>query len=284
MSIEVTNSAYLNTANDYRNNPIAIFENLGPVGGYSSSHAPTAGALVNLWNPTTCLYAEFYNPGAAAVQEIVLDLGSAQSINSIAALLPGAYTVAGIASITLGHGTTLGTYIVRTVPCGSAALNRDEPAAWYFDTVSARYILLSITIPSGKRVKVANLLAGMATVFERREFVGARPPMLNTIVDRVNTTTESGQFGGSILLTRGRELQLQQSNCTRTYFDVNTYRLFNHVIDNVPGKPTPAFYYSWRPLDFPGDTVYCWPSGAPQFTNQTPNGLIEWSLSARALF
>jgi hypothetical protein len=142
-----------------------------------------------------------------------------------------------------------------------------------FDTVEHAYWRLRI-VPFVAPPELHVLHVGQLLRVQRRIYVGHTPLVLAR-QDEVSTGfSETGHYIGRLRRAGGLATEVSLRNLTSAWYRGAFEPFVEHSI-------TGAFFFAWRPLDFPADVGYCWLAGNIAPVNQA-GGLMAVSFSVRA--
>jgi hypothetical protein len=134
--------------------------------------------------------------------------------------------------------------------------------------------LISVRVriqPNGTAPEAAVLHVGLMLRMERNIYVGHTPITLGRRTRITNGRSESGNFLGRIKTGSTAQTSITLQNLSpawyRRYFDP-------FVVAAEEG----AFFFAWRPGDYPREVGYCWLTDDPIPVNQRANGMMNVNL------
>jgi hypothetical protein len=119
--------------------------------------------------------------------------------------------------------------------------------------------------------RIAVLSVGVATVLQRRLYVGHTPISYGRQLETIGSISEGGQYLGEIVRRETRTTTVDLQNITADF-----YR--EELDPFVAQRPREAAFWAWRPGDYPNEVGYVWLRGNPQPVNQRSNGMMNITL------
>lgn len=282
--MHITNSTYLNPGFGVYNAPIIGWSNVARYNSFSaSSFILGRGEPSNLWNPDTVTgWRALVSTGS--VVTVTLDNSGTEAVDYLAFASHNLKQLGCTYSVQRSaDGSTWTALVPTTVALDSA------PVLAHFDATAQRFFRVVITVVSAgvsnQELVIGNMRVGLALVLQRRISAGHRSSLLSATADTQRLVTDTGQYAGSVTKRRWRTGEIRQQNNTADFARSYVLAFANHLIDVPPvvGQPTGAFYFGWRPADYPAEVCYAWPASELNVTND--NGqFVSWELPYRALF
>ena len=124
--------------------------------------------------------------------------------------------------------------------------------------------------------RIAVLSIGVATVFQRRLYVGHTPVTYGRQLQTIGTISEGGQYLGEIIRRETRQTTIELTNLTAQF-----YR--DEIDPFIAQRPRQAAFWAWRPGDYPDEVGYIWLRGNPQPINQRANGMMSVTLEVEGI-
>jgi hypothetical protein len=152
-------------------------------------------------------------------------------------------------------------------------ITSNQAVMFYFDDVVAEEIAISITNAKiGDEIGV--VYCGYALQMERPIYGGVKPFELNKKVEYQTRMSESGNFLGRVIKSKGTEASFTFKNLSRDF--VRT-----QLVDFIEHTQTKPFFINWRPNEY-DDTDFCYTTKPVEISNQGGgNSLMSCSISVR---
>lgn len=235
----------------------------------SASSEDADHPVVNLVNNTT---NQFWQAEDDADQSIVIADGSANTVDYFA-----------LAKHNLGStgtGVTLqksadGSSWTDVVPLFYPA--NDYSIMYRFTPASANFWRLLLTPPDDAIPQIAVIHLGALLVLQRNVYVGHTPLVLGRWANTTSGASENNQFLGRVTKARGLKSSVALTNLTPEWYRTNLDPFFEAAMENT------AFFWAWRPADYPAEVGYAWLDGDVDVSNQRPNGLMQSSFSMKGI-
>lgn len=271
MPIFVSNANY----QDYLNHPIIGWHSVLGVGNFTAdSELPTRPAL-NMWNPDT---SSVWQSEIITEQFVLLTNTGNVACDYI-----------GIAKHNFGtarisyqlqksvDGTTWVDVTTLRLPANDAAILH------YFDSSTVGFWRLRL-VPLATAPVIAHIKLGIALVLQRRIYVGHKPATLTPYVKRVSLNSQSGQYLGDIITQRWHKTDVKQENNTADFIREKIVPFIDHITyARVGASALGAFFFAWRPTDYPLEVVYGWTDDTIHPDNQRSNGMMGFEFSMQAV-
>lgn len=143
----------------------------------------------------------------------------------------------------------------------------DAPLLYRFNPISVIGLRLRL-VPSETPPTAAVLFAGKLLVLPRRLYVGHSPLNHNIAARTITSKSESGEYLGRVVISEIAEAQVNLQN-----IEPNWYR--DHIAPFIRAAREQAFFFAWRPADYPTEVSYAWLLSDPAMRNQRPNGMVQ---------
>lgn len=247
------------------NDPVAGWNSFLVLGSLTASTEAADGSVQNVADGNTY---DFWQPTELPAW-IEVELGEAATANYV-----------GLASHTLGtsHITVTVQYhdgadwvdILEVTP----ADNRTWGAV--FDEVTATRFRLYFEEAVGETAEIPVLGVahiGNGLVFERHIYQGHTPITLAPQTEIRPNTSEGGQFLGRSIIRRGSATSVKVTNLLPAFVRSDDTEAFIRYA--VRG----AWFWFWRPEDYPGDVAYVWTVSEISRTNSGPADYMSMSFN-----
>jgi hypothetical protein len=269
--IHISNNLYLvsSGAQALRGNPIIGYQSILEIDNVSADSSPDETPVVNLVNEQT---NQFWESGSTAEQYIYFT----NSLNS-----PIDYI--GIARHNFGSG--LIEYQLQVSDGQSPEIwsditisrmpENDSAIIHFFDEADDSLFRLRL-VPNGTEPKIAHIKLGQALILPQQIYVGHSPITLNRRTDVITNTSENGQFLGRIQKRQSLETVVEMAHIEPDFYRDSVDPFVEHAV-------TGAFFFAWRPLQYPKEVGFGWTSGDISPSNQMPNGMMQFSFNMKAV-
>lgn len=241
------------------NNPVIGYRNLLRDGVLTASseaedgHADNAitGTTYDYWTPTSL----------PATLEVELSSAQEADYAGIAA-----HSLAGIIVQIQYHDGSDWVTVAESIPADSRTFMLFwEPA------LSNRW-RVRLSGSGSPSIGVAHI--GKALRLQRRIYVGHTPATMSEQTEIRPNRTEGGQWVGRSVVREGGSVDISLQNLTprwvREYFE--PFRQY---------AKTGAWFWAWRPGDYPAEVAYCWTTDDIHPSNQRSNGMMQVSFGAQ---
>lgn len=267
--IHVSNNLYLSSQPSLVGNPIIGYQSVLTINTVSADSDPVDTPVVNLVNEQTNQYWEsdttdeqyiyFENTGLERIDYIGIarhNFGSTQITHQLQA----------------STGESPEVWLDVT----SDSIPGDDGAIiLFFDQADyLRYRLRMI--PGDTPPRIAHIKLGQALVLPQSIYVGHRPITLNRKAEVINNTSENGQFLGRIEKRRYLSTAVEMTHITPAFYRSDVDPFAEHAI-------TGAFFFAWRPVQYPTEVGFGWTDGDVSPENQMPNGMMQFGFSMTAV-
>jgi hypothetical protein len=267
--IHISNNLYLSSQQAELGNPILGYQSIITIETVSADSDPDATPVVNLANEQTHQYWESDSTDEQYLYFENTDLDPVDYIG-IARHNFGTGQVA--YQLQASDGDSPETWVDITIDRIPA---NDRAIMLFFDENSYPRYRLRLS-PASTEPRIAHVKLGQALVLPQSIYVGHRPVTLNRKTDIVNNTSENGQFLGRI-----QKRQYLMTSVNMTHIEPDFYRTYvDPFVEHAIGG---AFFFAWRPLQYPNEIGYGWTDGDIGPENQMPNGMMQFSFSMTAV-
>jgi hypothetical protein len=158
----------------------------------------------------------------------------------------------------------------------AVAPGNDYSIMYRFEAQSANFWRLLIA--SGTAApQIAVMHLGALLVLQRRLYVGHTPLPLGRWANTVSGASENNQFLGRVTKARGLKSAVSLQNLTPAWYRTDLDPFFEAAMENT------AFFWAWRPADYPTEVGYAWLDGDVNVSNQRPNGMMQASFSMKGV-
>lgn len=293
MSILISNLAFLTSIGQQNsNNPLVFYKSILLPEDITADEWEINRPAVNLWNPDTSSFwqgtSASGSPAASSTQYIYL-------------ANPNGLIVDYIAVAKHNLGSLLFNYTIQFSNDGvtwgdlyaSRLITNDGPIIDYFNSATSRIFRIKLTktlLGSPATIAppiIAHIKMGRATILQRRNFTGHKPP-INTSKKIIKNGSDSGQYLGSVVVRSYRTGQIQQENNTGDFVREEVAPFIDHCNGTpaIDGTAPSTFFYAWRPSDHPDEVIYAWADDIQTPENQGGNlsgGFMKWGMTLGAI-
>ena len=280
--IYISNALYLSalgTLGNLGKRPIIGWQSIITLANLSASSSNTEKPITNLWNPDTDKLWESDTLSTDLTEYIYVDNATAETIDYFGIARHNLGT-AGI-EYTLQSSTDDTHWDDVTDP---TVPGDDRAIMHYFDARTDGYWRLKL-VCTDTEPTIAHMKLGQAMLLERPIFVGHEPETLSQRVKKQIHASESGQYTGQIVTRRYHQGMVKQENTTQSFIRNELVPFIKHVNNN--GDDTDVaqgpFFFAWRPADWPLELIYGWTNDQIRPTNQSFNGLMEYSFKIEGI-
>jgi hypothetical protein len=267
--IHISNNLYLSDQQSLLGNPIIGYQSILTIDNVSADSDPEETPVINLVNEQT---NQFWESGSTDEQYIYFENTGLDQIDYI-----------GIVRHNFGTGQVV--YQLQ-------ATTADSPEVWiditqdnlpgddnaifhFFDEVDYARLRLRM-LPTDTAPMIAHIKLGLALTLPQSIYVGHRPVTLSRKTDVVNLTSENGQFLGRIV-----KRQYLKTSFDMTHILPDFYR--ESVDPFVEHSTTGAFFFAWRPVQYPREVGFGWADVDISPENQMSNGMMQFGVSMTAI-
>lgn len=271
--ISISNSIYLSLTDSLGKRPIIGWHSVVTTTGLSASSEDTDYPILNAWNPDT---ASFWRSDAVPTSGIIYIY-----INN-----PDDIPIDYLGIARHNFGSTGCAYTLQdslnsvdwTDVVSSKTPTTDRAIVEYFDASTEPFWRLKLEPNGATPPELAHIKLGTALILQRPIYVGHRPATLGLVSSRSTDLGDSGQYIGQVVTRRWHQTDCIQKN---TYPDwVRNYLtpFIDHTQLNREDDDTAqgAFFFAWRPTDYPLEVIYGWTEDNIMPRNQLPNGRMEY--------
>ncbi len=151
----------------------------------------------------------------------------------------------------------------------------DKPLMALFDEIEAAQWRLSLSGYTGQP-SIGIINVGVAMRLQRNIYVGHSPITLSRRTNVKPNISNGGQFLGRSIDRQGADTDIKLSNLTPTWYR-ETFDPF------VEYARTGAFFWMWRPADYPDEVGYVWTTDDIRPVNQRNNGMMTVAFKVTGL-
>lgn len=239
-----------------------VIEGITPVA--TNEATDFEGVNVNNW-----LLYNSWKPGVTGTQDLVFDLGSAKSVDTLC--IYGHNLNAEGCSLQLDHSTDDISY---SAAVAVFVVGDDGVVFKQFTSASRRYWRLRITNCTIDAV-VSVAAFGVATVLPEGMDIGFIPPAWGE-VKNTNSVAVNGNFLGRSNQTVPFKMRLKQSHVLESFIRGNWSTFIAHA-QKLP------FFFAWDETNQPDETVYAWTDKTIVRPRYTSHKLLSFDLPIMAL-
>lgn len=249
------------------NNPIIGYHNLVTDGVTVATTEHASYPVTNLENSLTHL--RWQGTDSSSDEYLTMTLNTVDDIDYVAIARHNFFSAQITVSLEIFNGVTWDEVISEFIPPNDTALlMRFEPQA-----VTQVRVKLQ---PSGTVPRAAVMYAGKLLIVQRRLYVGHTPITYGRKTVMVDGYSENGEFVGRIVKNTSQGTQIDLNNLSpdwyREYFD-----------PFVEAAQTEPFFFAWRPGDYGFEVGFCWTTGDPIPSNESPNGFMKVSFPVKGI-
>lgn len=124
--------------------------------------------------------------------------------------------------------------------------------------------------------RVSVLFVGLSLRLPRNIYVGHTPINYARETSVTNGRNEAGDFLGRIVTRRRKGNDISLMNIPPDWFRTEFEPFMTHA-EEFP------FFFAWRPGDYPFEVGFAWTTGDPASSNQSPNGMMQFSMGMGAI-
>jgi hypothetical protein len=255
------------------NNPLIGYQQLATTGNISATTEAAGFPASFLVNPSTNLRWEGVIASPAADEYITLDLNTEELVDYIGIARHNFFSAQIPVSIeTLDEGSPESwTEIISSV-----IPPNDGPLLFRFAPQGITSIRIRMQ-PGNAAPTAAVVYAGKLLVLQRRLYVGHTPINMGRNTKVSNQRSESGNFLGRIILSETTSTQFTLKNLTPVW-----YRAYIEPFLAGRGRED-AFFFAWRPSDYPYEIGYCWLTSDATPQNDLTNGMMSISFDVAGI-
>ena len=260
MPLVLANNFVLPAGSDFNaDSPVILYDNQILIDNISySGTSVLAYPPSNLANPATDLP---WKSAGTISQYLQMDPDSPVAVNAIG-IARHNFNSGGVqfrveVNYGLGGGFELVTSYV--VP------NSDEPILILLNDAIYESVRIRFD-PDATAPQIGALFIGRAIFLQRRIYVGHTPITMGRNFNNIVGRSIGGEYLGEVSTGNTRSSQVSLENLTPAWY--RTY------LDPLLARRG-AFFFAWRPGDYPDEVGYCWITGNPRPQNQRPNGMMS---------
>lgn len=292
MAISISNTAFLaSTGQQNSDNPLVFYKSILLPEDITADEYEIDRPPVNLWNPDTSSVwqgtSAVGSPSAITEQFIYLANPNEIDVDYIAIVKHNLGE--NIFTVTLQHFIGL-TWTDIDSP---VVITNDSPIVGFFDQLNSPSFRIKITksLAGSPAFIAAPIIAhvkmGQATILQRRNYVGAKPP-INSIKKTIQNGSDSGQYLGMVVVRSYQVGDLNQENNTPDFVRSTVAPFIDHCNGTpaIDGTAPSTFVYCWRPSAYPNELVYAWADEIRYPENQgsdSMGGRMKWGMSLGAI-
>lgn len=253
--------------NQSPNAPVIGYHSVVTINNISASGGQTGANLItNLANPATNLLWE----SGSALDQYLTVTAVEQQIDYVGIAGHNWGGKGFLITIEADLGAGFVQVTDKIMPADNA------PIMFLLGTVAPDDIRIKIETDGVTHPIAAVLKVGRCLRMQRNIYVGHAPMSLNRRLRVNNNRSESGNFLGRLVTGRTSETAVTMHNITaqwmRTHFD-----------PFVLAVEEDAFFWGWRPFDYPFEIGYAWLTDDPQPSNEQANGMMQVSFSMQGI-
>jgi hypothetical protein len=259
------------TGNQVTNAPIIGWHSVLRTQDITASSSATARPVINLWAPDTAMLWE----PTADDASITLFNSTGSPVDYIAMARHNFAADAISYAIEVStDGTTF------TALKALKAIAHESPIIEVFTPQIGPYFKISFDHASGVKPRLAHIKLGELLTLPRHQFVGQKPSELALYAEGTTQMSENGQYLGRINTSTSRKGSCTQKNISQAFVYSKIKPFSAHANCTAPNKSVAqgAYFYSWRPADFPNDIVYGWTAGTIHAVNEQPNSVVAMAV------
>ena len=197
------------------------------------------GVNVNNW-----LLYNSWKPGVVGTQDLVFDLTTAKSVDTLC--FYGHNLASQACSVTLTYSTDNSSF---TDAVAVFAVQSDGVIYKSFTTQSKRYWRLRVTNTTIDAL-ISVVAMGAATVLPSAQYDGFKPALWNE-EKNINSVAVNGNFLGRSVKPIPGKMKIEQKNVTDAFVRGDWASFVAHA----KGLP---FFFSWDETNYPDEIVYAW--------------------------
>lgn len=271
--IHISNHFYITSQTVEYGNPIIGYQSVLTIDNVSADSDPEATPVDNLVNEQT---NQYWESGSLDTQYIYFENTDLDPIDYI-----------GIARHNFGSGqigyqlqeTDGNSPEVWTDVTNLYVPENDRAIIHFFNETDAPRLRLKLVPYTGSPAfepRIAHIKLGQALVLPQTIYVGHSPVTLNRRSENITNTSENGQFLGRVQKRRYLETAVNM-----THIEPAFYRTY--VDPFVEHAETGAFFFAWRPAQYPTEVGFGWTGGNISPENQMANGMMQFSFNMKAV-
>lgn len=150
-------------------------------------------------------------------------------------------------------------------------------------------VRLYISIPSGKTVRISHIKIGQVLQLYMPIWGGVVPAGMDERVEKISSKSYSGNYLGSVLVSRGSSFSIEQKNNPVSHIrssEIQNFFRHANLLEKIQLGPVETFFYAWRPTTHPLEVQYCCKvndfNPPKNDTGTVDGGLMSWSISGDA--
>lgn len=267
--IHISNHLYLSGNQFVFGNPVLGYQSIIDISNTSADSDPAATPVVNLVNEQT---HQYWESDSTDEQYIYFENTAAAPIDYI-----------GIARHNFGSeqiqyqlqwsaGSSPETWFDVI---NSFLPSNDSSILHFFNELDAARFRLRMD-PSSTAPRIAHIKLGQALVLPQSIYVGHSPVTLNRKTDVVTNNSENGQYLGRVVKRQHLETSVDMTHIQPDFYRTYVDPFVDHAI-------TGAFFFAWRPVQYPTEVGYGWTGGDISPTNQMANGMMQFGFNIKAV-
>jgi hypothetical protein len=245
------------------NNPVIGYEQLATIANVSATSEDANNPVTNVCNPATNLG---WVSDSTSTQYVTVNHNRVDDVDYV-----------GIAEHNLGSTGCAVSIEAYTTADGwvevvqAALLADDQPAIFRFTPASYEQVRLKLE-PDGTEPAIAVVHVGKLLVLPREIYVGHTPITLGRSIQATNGRAERGKFLGRIITQESVSTAVSLPHLPKGWYRT-------HFQPFVEYAEAGAFFFAWRPQEFPNEVGYAWLTSDPRPVNSRPEGFVEVELN-----
>lgn len=196
----------------------------------------------------------------------VIDYGEVKSVDYVGIAAHEIGSVGATVYVDVWNGTAWVNIISHTPA-------NDSPIMFIFDELTVSSVRVRLT---GGAPRVGVIYTGIALVMERAIYGGHSPITLSRVTSYSNNVSESGQWLGRSVKSKGSATTFAWSNLTAAWYR----QYFDSFVSSAKTQP---FFIAWRPDQYPDEVGYCWTNKDIVPSNSGQRDLMSVSLAVEGL-
>jgi hypothetical protein len=255
------------------NSPIIGYRNWVSGGNVAATTAAAGSPASNLGNPST--YLKWRAASPVGDQYLTVTLDTADDIDYVA--VAGHDFGSGQMPVSIEGFTGSPAAWVELIP--PVLLPNDGPVIFRFTPQPLAAIRVRIqpsAVVPPVSASAAVLYVGKLLVLQRRIYVGHTPMPYGRKLTVANHRSIAGAFLGRIVLSEKTTTAIDLQNLSPAWYRAH----FEPFV--IAAKESP-FFFGWRPGSYPYEVGFAWLANDPQPKNQSPNGLMQVSLTLEGI-
>lgn len=250
------------------NNPVIGYEQLATLANITATSALASDPITNVCNPATDLG---WVSASTAEQYITIMHNRVDPVDYVALAEHNLGSTGCAISIEVCAALDEFDDPIWVAEISSVLLANDQPVLFRYNPQSLLGIRIKLE-PNGVAPAIAVLNVGKLLVLPRPIYGGHTPIPLGRQTQVSSGRAERGRFLGRIIMqesvSTSVSLQHLPKGWYRTHFD-----------PFVRFAEAGAFFWAWRPQEFPNEVGYSWLTNSPRPVNSAPEGFMDVELN-----